>query len=71
MELGLQWIEETFGVKPSVLWQLDPFGHSGNTPSLFKEQFEYAIVNRISDDVKDNLIESSDVIFNWNEALIT
>jgi alpha-mannosidase len=33
--LGQQWIVQTFGVQPTVAWQIDPFGHSSTHASLF------------------------------------
>jgi hypothetical protein len=33
-ELGLHFLNDTFGVKPHVVFQIDCFGHSAMTPSI-------------------------------------
>jgi len=37
MTLGLRFIEDHFGreARPTVAWQIDPFGHSAEQASLF------------------------------------
>ena len=37
MALGLQWLESEFGVRPTVGWQIDPFGHSRTHASLLSD----------------------------------
>lgn len=37
MLIGHNFIKETFGVKPRIGWQLDPFGHSNTNARLFAE----------------------------------
>ena len=34
---GQQWLLEEFGVKPTIGWQIDPFGHSNTNGRLFSE----------------------------------
>lgn len=34
------------------MWQIDPFGHSYNTPALFGQRYEYVVLNRIGDSIK-------------------
>lgn len=39
---GHDYVLRHFGVKPRVAWQVDPFGHSSFTPSLFAQLgYEY------------------------------
>ena len=35
MSIGLRFISNTFNVRPSVGWHIDPFGHSAVQASLF------------------------------------
>lgn len=39
MTYGLRFIEKTFGkeARPTVAWQIDPFGHSAEQASLFSQ----------------------------------
>jgi len=37
MMIGHQWIEQEFGFKPKIGWQIDPFGHSNANTRLFAE----------------------------------
>eukprot|EP00954_Amorphochlora_amoebiformis_P000727 56689-Amorphochlora_amoeboformis.AAC.1 len=48
MTTGHQYLVENFGVQPRIGWQIDPFGHSSITPSLFKAMgFDALVINRI------------------------
>ncbi len=29
MTVGLEYLNERFGIKPKIAWQIDPFGHEG------------------------------------------
>ncbi len=37
MTLGHQFLFDTFGVRPTIGWQIDPFGHSASQASLFAQ----------------------------------
>ncbi len=37
MMKGLEFLDETFGYKPSIGWHVDPFGHSSANPRLFAD----------------------------------
>lgn len=67
METGLKWVNETFGVHPRVAWQIDPFGNSAVTPSLFsKLGYEGIILSRIGTTLYDNLQKSGSAEFVWS-----
>lgn len=56
MEVGLKWLYHTFPFlkgKVNTLWQIDPFGASNLTPLLFQNDYKYALLNRIGDQIKD------------------
>ncbi|CAG9332239.1 MAN2A2_9 [Blepharisma stoltei] len=67
IEHGHQYLKDEFGIdKVKVGWQIDPFGHSALTPSLFsKFGFEYLVINRINLDFKTQLINEGDLEFMW------
>jgi hypothetical protein len=49
VQLGHEYLERTFGVRPSVAWSIDPFGSSGVSPALFRGSGYRVLVNdRIS-----------------------
>lgn len=37
MTIGHQWLFNTFGVIPSIGWQIDTFGHSSSQAALFSQ----------------------------------
>ena len=56
----------------TTLWQIDPFGASYLTPTVFGDSevfdYKYAVLNRIGDEVKDWLMESRQSDFLWKGA---
>ena len=57
MTYGLRFIDETFGpeARPTIAWQIDPFGHSAEQASLFSlMSFDALFFGRI--DYKDKVI---------------
>ncbi|KAK6052244.1 glycosyl hydrolase family 38 protein, partial [Cooperia oncophora] len=53
---GFQFINKEFGVKPSVLFSLDPFGHSNSIAYLYSQAgIHREVINRISSDTKEFL----------------
>ena len=55
MTLGLRFINETFGeaARPTVAWQIDPFGHSAEQASLFSQMsFDGVFLGRIDENDK-------------------
>ena len=44
MTLGHQWLLDELGVRPTVGWQVDPFGHTNSMASLFAQMGLNALV---------------------------
>ena len=66
MRTGLDFIQETFGVRPTIGWQIDPFGSTALTVSVLKKLgFTSFIENRISNDFKDELRRKDGYNFFW------
>eukprot|EP01133_Synstelium_polycarpum_P019508 gene19508-23370_t len=63
MTLGHQFLLSTFGVTPTVSWQIDPFGPSTLTATLFKQMgIKYHIINRIDERIKYFFNSTPDII---------
>ena len=53
---GHDWLMETFGIKPKVGWQLDPWGHSSAMAMIFAELgLESMYMARIEPAIKNHL----------------
>jgi lysosomal alpha-mannosidase len=66
MRTGLDFLKENFGVRPHIGWQIDPFGSTAQTVSVFhKLGFSAFIENRISNDFKDELQRKDGFNFFW------
>ena len=53
MAEGHAWLFETFGVRPTVGWQLDPFGHSAASAALLGRMgLDSLVINRINYNLK-------------------
>lgn len=53
MRLGLEFLRNTFNVRPTIGWQIDPFGSSASTVAvLYKLGYEGLVENRISANFK-------------------
>ena len=66
MQTGLRWLQETFGKRPRVGWQIDPFGLSAATPSLLaKLGFHGLVINRIGTSTEAELEKTQDLEFVW------
>ena len=56
---GNSFIYQTFGVRPQFSWQIDPFGASAATPTLFAMTgFNAHLIDRIDYDKKDVMMKS-------------
>lgn len=66
MFVGHQYLLKHFGVAPTIGWQIDPFGHSLVTPTLYSLfGFDAVVVNRIHYAIKDSLKSLTDMEFIW------
>lgn len=53
---GHGFLYETFGVRPQFSWQVDPFGASAATPTLFAlAGFNAHVISRIDYDLKETM----------------
>ena len=72
MRLTLDWLNSTFGVRPTFGWQIDPFGLSSVTISvLYKLGYEGVVGNRISQYLKNQLAEKYGFNFYWKGHQVT
>ena len=66
IESGLNFLASTFGVRPHVGWQLDPFGYSAVTPTLLEKYgFDTLFLTRVSSKVKEDLTSKGHLKFIW------
>eukprot|EP00762_Andalucia_godoyi_P007178 ANDGO_08105.mRNA.1 Alpha-mannosidase B len=66
MTVGHQWVLQTFGVTPKYGWQIDPFGASLFTPTLWsKAGFKAMVLNRMNYYTKDALKANQTLEFWW------
>lgn len=69
--VGHNYLLQKFGIQPRIAWQIDPFGHSAITPSLFRRMgYEALVINRIHFARKEHLKIKQDMEFMWNGAPI-
>ena len=66
MRLGLDFLQDNFGVRPNIGWQIDPFGHSAVTVAvLYKLGYDGFVGNRMSKTFKDKLSNEDGFNFYW------
>jgi alpha-mannosidase len=66
MTTGHQYLIKQFGIVPRVAWQIDPFGHSAVTPTLFSLMgMQSLVINRIHHQIKDYFKEIKHMEFIW------
>ncbi|XP_064094192.1 lysosomal alpha-mannosidase-like isoform X1 [Macrobrachium nipponense] len=71
MTLGLSKINETFGsgARPTVAWQIDPFGHSREQASLFAQMgFDGLFFGRLDHDDKSNRWANKELEMVWEAS---
>jgi hypothetical protein len=63
---GHDYVESLFGVRPHIGWQIDPFGHSAMTPSLWALMgYDAMVINRIHYQTKKRFKQQSAMEFVW------
>ena len=66
MTEGLLFLNTTLGVRPTVGWHIDPFGHSAFTPQLYSLlTYDVFVLNRIPDPIKQRMKRDRDLEFHW------
>ena len=72
MSSGHGYLKQHFNFTPSVGWQIDPFGHSSVTPSLFASMgFRALVLNRLHHKVKTQLKNTQMMEFLWQGAPVS
>lgn len=65
---GHQWVLEHLRVKPTNSWSIDPFGHSGTMPYLWKKAgLQNMVIQRIHQAVKATLAQTRNLEFRWKQ----
>jgi lysosomal alpha-mannosidase len=72
MTEGLEFLNSTLGVRPTVGWHIDPFGHSSFTPQLYSLlKYEAFVLNRIPDHIKQQMKSDRGLEFWWHNPLFS
>jgi alpha-mannosidase len=65
-DVGLSYLDDLFGVRPNIGWQVDPFGQSKvHVSILSKLGHDGLISNRISKTIKNELRRNYGYSFEW------
>uniref|UniRef100_A0A452DL61 Alpha-mannosidase n=1 Tax=Capra hircus TaxID=9925 RepID=A0A452DL61_CAPHI len=63
---GHGFLYETFGIRPQFSWQVDSFGASATTPTLFAlAGFNAHLISRIDYDLKEAMQKDQEMQFMW------
>ncbi|XP_059538930.1 epididymis-specific alpha-mannosidase [Myotis daubentonii] len=63
---GHGFLYETFGIRPQFSWQVDSFGASATTPTLFAlAGFNAHVISRIDYELKEALMQMQEMQFVW------
>ncbi|CAI2374653.1 unnamed protein product [Moneuplotes crassus] len=66
LQTGIKFVEETFGVRPKIGYQIDPFGNSAVTPSILSVLgYEGIVLSRIGTTFDWDLEASENSEFIW------
>ncbi|XP_064614466.1 alpha-mannosidase 2x-like [Liolophura sinensis] len=65
---GHQWLARNLGARPRINWSIDPFGHSGTVPHLWRlANFDGMVIQRIHQAIKDYLGHHKRLVFHWRQ----
>ncbi len=63
---GMRYLKLNFDTEPQSAWQIDPFGHSKALMYIARQLgLKHAVINRISDDMKDQKLSEQKLQFKW------
>ena len=66
MHLGLKFLRDTLGARPTVEWHIDPFGHSVFMPELYSQLgYKAVVINRVPNAVKQSMRAEKGLEFYW------
>ncbi|KAM9952791.1 hypothetical protein ACTFIR_007847 [Dictyostelium discoideum] len=66
MTQGHQWLKDTLNYTVEYAWQIDPFGYSSSTPTIFSSMgIKGLVINRVSNDVKSYMKSAKEMEFIW------
>jgi hypothetical protein len=69
---GHDYLENLFGVRPKIGWQIDPFGHSSLTPSLWSLMgYDAMVINRIHYLTKKQYKQTRSMEFVWQGSRLS
>ena len=69
MQIGHDFIVQTFGVKPKIGWQIDPFGHSNTNARIFAEMgFDAWFFARLDYEDKNKRMNDLELEFIWRPS---
>ena len=69
MTEGHIWLEQNFGVRPVVGWQIDPFGHSASSAALLGQMgLAGVVVNRMHYRLKERWRSFRNLEFLWESV---
>lgn len=65
---GHRWVMDNLHILPKNSWSIDPFGHSGTMPYLWKEAgLQNMVIQRIHGAVKNHLAKHKGLEFMWRQ----
>lgn len=66
LQTGIDWLQYHLGVTPKVGWQIDPYGHSSNTPWIYAFMgYESIVLNRVGTTIEYEMRKSKSSEFVW------
>ena len=64
---GHEYLQQLFGKRPRIAWQIDPFGHAAATAAIASAAgYEALVINRIDHSIKDSLKSHAGLEFWWS-----